>query len=415
MNLNHKSPNVSSGNLFDFLGEDDDVVMSEFIQEEECSPKTVLNRTDALYAANAFEEFFGSIERIDEYMRKVKMERMMDFPLSLPGMGPEEDLFSNFDIHPSEMEFTIVDTASYKFMSYMEIVTSAPVEKSIPGKSMKWVIKEKNTNMVVGMIRLGSPTINSKPRNDWLGSPLDSLNPAIMARFNASAIMGFNIVPTQPFGYNYLGGKLLAAICCSHFTRDALNKKYDSNFCMFETTSLYGSTKSASQYDGMKPFLRFNGLTDSNFLPLINDNTFRRLSAWFTDKNGGEPLVPVDASSRKLKTQTKMASIIKVSLKIHDGGAYKKFCQTYDNAKGLTERKRSFVSTYGYDNVPQYLNLETDTLIEKENYDRFSLENVIAWWRKNATKRYDKLKSEGRLRRTVETWNVNADDIDIIR
>ena len=35
MNLNHKSPNVSSGNLFDFLGEDDDVVMSEFIQEEE--------------------------------------------------------------------------------------------------------------------------------------------------------------------------------------------------------------------------------------------------------------------------------------------------------------------------------------------------------------------------------------------
>ena len=75
MNLNHKSPNVSSGNLFDFLGEDDDVVMSEFIQEEENSPKTVLNRTDALYAANAFEEFFGSIERIDEYMRKVKMIR----------------------------------------------------------------------------------------------------------------------------------------------------------------------------------------------------------------------------------------------------------------------------------------------------------------------------------------------------
>ena len=90
--------------------------------------------------------------------------------------------------------------------------------------------------MVAGMIRLGSPTINSKPRNDWLGNPLDSLNPKIMERFNNSAIMGFNIVATQPFGFNYLGGKLLAAICCSHFTRDALNKKYDSNFCMFETT-----------------------------------------------------------------------------------------------------------------------------------------------------------------------------------
>jgi hypothetical protein len=165
----------------------------------------------------------------------------------------------------------------------------------------------------------------------------------------------------------------------------------------------------------MKPFLRFNGLTDSNFLPLINDNTYRRLSAWFIEKNGGEPLVPVDASSRKLKTQTKMASIIKSSLKVHDENAYKKFCQTYSDAKGLTERKRSFVSTYGYDNVPAYLNLETDTLIKKENFDRFSLEGVTAWWRKNAVKRYDKLKGDGRLRRQVETWNVNADDIDIIR
>jgi hypothetical protein len=56
----------------------------------------ILTHTDALYAANAFEEFFGSIERIDEYMRMVKMERMAEFPPALPGMGPEEDLFNNF-------------------------------------------------------------------------------------------------------------------------------------------------------------------------------------------------------------------------------------------------------------------------------------------------------------------------------
>ena len=29
------------------------------------------------------------------------------------------------------------------------------------------------------------------------------------------------------------------------------------NLCMFETTSLYGNSKSASQYDGMKPYLRY--------------------------------------------------------------------------------------------------------------------------------------------------------------
>ena len=64
---------------------------------------------------------------------------------------------------------------------------------------------------------------------------------------------GFVIVPTQPFGFNYLGGKLLAALCCSHEVREKLNKKYDMNLVMFETTSLYGNSKSASQYDGMKP------------------------------------------------------------------------------------------------------------------------------------------------------------------
>lgn len=375
----------------------------------------MLTKTDAYYAANIFEQFFNTFNRIDDYMRQIKMERMESFPFSLPGMGPENDLFDKFDMHPSEMEFSVTPCRQDQFMSYMEITTSAPVEKSIPGKQMLWLVKEKNSGMVVGMIRFGSPTINSRPRNEWLGKPLDTLNSKVMKRFNESVIMGFNIVPTQPYGYNYLGGKLLAAICCSHDVRRALNKKYNSNICMFETTSLYGSSKSSSMYDGMKPILRFNGLTDSNFAPLINDNNFRDLNDWFKKRNNGDYLVPADASSRKLKTQTKMVSIIKSSLKAHDVDAYEKFCQIFLDAKNLTERKRSFYSTYGYENVPQYLNLETDTLIKKENFDRFELENVIEWWRKKASKRYENLKSDNRLRTKVETWNVNADDIDIIR
>jgi len=375
----------------------------------------MLTKSDAYYAASVFEQFFNTFNRIDDYMRQIKMERMESFPFSLPGMGPENDLFNNFDMHPNDMEFSITPCRQDQFMSYMEITTSAPVEKSIPGKQMLWLVKEKNSGMVIGMIRFGSPTINSRPRNEWLGNPLDTMNSNVMKRFNESVIMGFNIVPTQPYGYNYLGGKLLAAICCSHDVRRALNKKYNSNICMFETTSLYGSSKSSSMYDGMKPILRFNGLTDSNFAPLINDNNFRDLNDWFKKRNNGDYLVPADASSRKLKTQTKMVSIIKSSLKTYDQNSYEKFCQIFSDAKNLTERKRSFYSTYGYDNVPQYLNLETDTLIKKENFDRFELENVIEWWRKKASKRYENLKSDNRLRTQIETWNVNADDIDIIR
>ena len=377
----------------------------------------ILSKQDAIHAANIFSDFFGSFDRIDEYQRSIKMERMESFPAALPGMGPETDLFDDFSIHPNDMEFAIHECRQDQFMTYMEITTSAPVESSIPGKQLLYIVKEKNTGQVFGMIRFGSPTINSRPRNEWLGAPLDTMNPDVMKRFNGSAIMGFNIVPVQPAGFNYLGGKLLAGICCSHQVRRALNKKYGANICLFETTSLYGSSKSSSMYDGMRPFLRHNGLTDSNFAPLINDSKFRTLNDWFKERNEGEYLVPADASSRKLKTQTKMASIIKASLKSVDNDAYQKFCQTFLDAKGLTERKRSYYSTYGYEaqSVKDYMNLRTDELKPAENFDRFETENIIEWWKNKASKRYETLMSEGRLRHTVETWNTNPEDIDIIR
>jgi hypothetical protein len=373
----------------------------------------ILNREDALYAANVFVDYFSSFGRIDDYLRKVKLERMSNYPTSLPGMGPQDDMFNDFTMHPNDMEFECREVSNEIFVNYLEIVTSHAVEVSVPGKSVKWVVYEKNTGKIAGFIRLGSPTINSKPRNMFLGKPLDTMSKEVMKRFNDSTIMGFIIVPTQPFGFNYLGGKLLAAICCSHLTKDTLDKKYGGPFCMFETTSLYGSTKSSSQYDGMKPFLRHKGETVSDFAPLINDDNYHRLKDWFESKNG-EPLIDPEASSRKLKTQTKMISIIKASLKGVDDDAYAKFVQTYLDAKGLTEQKRAYMSDYGFDNVKEYMNMETDELRKKDNYDRYSFDGVVDWWRKKASNRFESVKSDGRLRKNLETWNM-SDDIDIIR
>jgi len=39
---------------------------------------------------------------------------------------------------------------------------------------------------------------------------------------------------------------------------------------------------------------------------------------------------------------------------------------------------------------------------------------LIALWKKKATKRYNKLKSEGRLRTELEVW-TKGENIDIIR
>ena len=377
----------------------------------------ILSELDAAYAADKFINYFSNTGRIDEYLRNVKLDRIAEQPNDLSafmeGAATEDDLFSRFDMHPADMRIKIYPAGEYGgltnefFNERLQITMSHAFESSIPGKSLKWIVKEENTGKVIGFIRFGSPTINSKPRNDWLGDVPD------LGRFNRHAIMGFIIVPTQPFGFNYLGGKLLAMLCCSHQAREQLNAKYNSNICLFETTSLYGSTKSSSQYDGLKPYMRYKGLTDSDFTPLLHDSIFQDLNKWFMIRNNDKCLVKEDASSRKLKIQSKMISVIKKSLV--DADKLESFNTDIRSAKDLTEQKRFYMSTYGFQNAREVILGEQDTLVKAENYDRFSVNQIISWWRKKASRRYETLRDDGRLRTKLETWNKNPDEIDIIR
>ena len=152
----------------------------------------------------------------------------------------------------------------------------------------------------------------------------------------------------------------------------------------------YGSTKGVSMYDGLKPYVRYIGDTESNFLPLFHDEYFNKMFWWFNDNaNEGERLVSADKSSKKVKIQMKMVAIIKKSLT--DEKKREEFLQCIDHAKGLTEKKRSYLGKFGYEP-----------------------EEVIEWWRKKAIKRYDKLVEQGNLRTELELWTPGA-NIDIIR
>jgi hypothetical protein len=222
--------------------------------------------------------------------------------------------------------------------------------------------------------------------------------------------MGFVIVPSQPFGYNYLGGKLLAAICTSHEVRQIANQKYGMNLCLFETTSLYGSSKTVSQYDGMKPYIRYDGLTDSDFIPMMHGKPYDDLKSYVEDIVGD--IVDEDVSSKKLKTTMKIVSLIKSTLKGTPEGDT--FSATIEKAKGLTEQKRYYHSDYGYKNMVDYVNCKADVLIPGENYEKHKLVNLIEWWRNKAVNRYTTLNSEGRLRTELEVW-TSGKDIQIIR
>ena len=372
----------------------------------ECSPE------NALWAAEEFINYFKNFSSIEDYLRFAKSEAVSS--VGVLGGISDKDKFFNEDIHPEDMEFEIKnvgdrfnDEVSQDFyIKYLTATSSHVIEHNIPGRELRWLVREKNSGKIMGFIRFGSPTINSKPRNNWLGRAPD------LSVFNRHAVMGFAIVPSQPFGYNYLGGKLLALMCVSHYAREQVSKVFEKDIALFETTSLYGSTTSASQYDGLKPFIRYKGLTDSQFTPLLHKESFHKLHNKFKEWNHGEPLTENRASSKKMKRQNKMISIIRNSLKDED--KLKEFNSIIQMAFGLTQRKRAYVSDYGYQNVREVILGEQDKLIKGQNWDKFEYDNIIKWWKKKAGKRYEKLKSEGRFRTEVELWTEDQ-DIQIIR
>jgi hypothetical protein len=284
-----------------------------------------------------------------------------------------------------------VDTSAkpkskYNQSLYSEVLNqtaSNAIEEAIPGRTLKWIVTEENTKKIAGVVRFGSPTINSKPRNDYFGEVLP------LSNINAHFVMGFNIVPTQPFGFNYLGGKLLALLASSQELKKQFDEKYGTDLKYFETTSLYGTTKGVSMYDGLKPFVRHIGDTESDFLPLFHDDEFRDFFWWFNERNGGERLVSADKSSKKLKIQQKMISIIRKSL--DDEMKLKQFNDCINHAKTLTEKKRYYLGDF-----------------------RHTAEEAITWWKKKASKRYEKLKVEDRVRTELELWKPGI-DLEIIR
>ena len=370
----------------------------------------IISDENAIIAADKFINYFKNFSNLEDYLRHVK-KSVINYSNEI---GDPTDNFFNMDIHPEEMDFDIrlvgdrfhhsVKQEYYKKM--LRIVSSHNNEDNIPGRELRLMVYEKNSNKIVGFIRLQSPLINSKPSNEWLGKPPD------LSIFNRHAVMGFAIVPSQPFGYNYLGGKLLALICISHFTRKKLNKVFEKDIALFETTSLYGSSSSSSQYDGLKPFIRHKGLTDSRFIPTLYSEAFHRLHDRFTELNNNQPLTDNKASSKKLKRQTKMISIIRNSLK--DEEKLKEFNDIIEMALGITEKKRFYISDYGYGNVREVINEEQDHLVKGPNWDKFHLDSIISWWKRKATKRYETLKRDGRFRDKVELWTED-DNIQIIR
>ncbi len=323
--------------------------------------------------------FYDGLDTIQDYFLERKKEKVIN-------INPDDytdEFFTDYSVEPKDMDISVEVIDGKTFSPSVQLVTSLPLESQI-GRQITLGVKENNTDKWIGFIRLASPVLMIKPRNEVFGGVVRA------TQVNRSMLNGAIIVPVQPFGYNYLGGKLLSLLCCSHEMKRQFDEKYGTDLKYFETTSLYGTTKGVSMYDGLKPFVRYIGDTDSNFLPLFHDDYFRTMFQWFNEKaNDGERLVSADKSGKKLKIQQKMIAIIKKSL--NDKDKLDEFVASIAHAKSLTEQKRTYLGKFGYEP-----------------------EEVIEWWKKKASKRYDKLVSEGRLRTKLELWSLNS-NLQIIR
>ena len=373
-----------------------------------------LSEEETYQIRDRFVNFYTELETIQDYFLERKKEKIV---------GIEHDkhtqkMFNDYTIEPKDMNFELEVINGSDFNPSTQIITSLPLESQI-GRQIMMGIRETNTDTYVGFIRVASPVLSIKPRNEFFGEKVQATT------VNRNMINGAIIVPVQPFGYNYLGGKLLALISCSHTVRRMLKEKYGEKIetCFFETTSLYGDLKGVSQYDGMKPFIRYQAMTESDLFLFPTEEVYdpirRRMRELYGKEEWNGNTVDPKPSGPKMREFNKAISILKNHLRYYDEDAYKDFHNFTKSSMKAKTKKRYYYSNFGFDNVKEHVNSNGEIpLREGQNFHKHELEYMFEWWKKKAQKRYEKLKAEGRIRTEMEVYTeerINNRVVDMVR
>jgi len=118
------------------------------------------------------------------------------------------------------------------------------------GRNLNFFVKDAKSSKYLGVVCISSDFLDLTPRDSVIGWPRELKTQGGMINHTA---IGSTIVPFQPLGYNYVGGKLLALLCLSDEVQNLWKKQYGDTLIGVTTTSLYGKTKlnGLSQYDNL--------------------------------------------------------------------------------------------------------------------------------------------------------------------
>jgi hypothetical protein len=231
------------------------------------------------------------------------------------------------------------------------------------GRNLNFLAMDEVTGKYLGVICISSDFLDLTPRDNTIGWERELKTQGGMINHTA---IGSTIVPFQPLGYNYVGGKLLALLCLSDEVQRLWKKQYGDTLVGVTTTSLYGKTKAGglSQYDNLDHWLPMGFSSGSvSFEPeretryLIREwlkkNHTRRYFEWYIAKKASGQPHKRDHKNRSLNFTYSKLSIPKEIIRAeHHRGIYFSplYNNTYEFLRGEIKEDqlvKSFDTSYG--------------------------------------------------------------------
>ena len=218
--------------------------------------------------------------------------------------------------------------------------TSTMKNNSNIGRNLFYTVEDEVTKKYLGVICISSDFLDLTPRDKAIGWARDVKTQQGMINHTA---IGSTIVPLQPLGWNYTGGKLLALLCLSDTVQKDWKERYGDVLVGVTTTSLYGKTKvgGLSQYDGLEHWnpMGFSSgsvafepsrATKAMLFDWIKETEPRKYFEWWAAKNQQGLPLKRDHKNRSLNFAYPKLGIPKQLIRTeHQRGIY--FAPLYNN------------------------------------------------------------------------------------
>jgi len=216
------------------------------------------------------------------------------------------------------------------------------------GRNLFYVLTDEVTGKYLGVICISSDFLDLTPRDNAIGWSRDVKTQQHMINHTA---IGSTIVPLQPLGFNYMGGKLLALMCLSDTVQADWKRQYGDTLVGVTTTSLYGKTKAGglSQYDGLEHWtpMGFSSgsvafepsrATKKIVFDWIKENHTRKYFEWWEAKNQQGLPLKRDHKNRSLNFAYSQLKIPKELIRTeHQRGIY--FSPLYNNTNEFLRKE----------------------------------------------------------------------------